>query len=494
MIAPAFHSEAKEGMMLSQHIVQTERETLQFRLLALLVVVGGLFLLREEIRVVPAVLLALAYLAYSISLRTWIIPRFPGRYVVYAMILIDAAALTVGSYLVGGVTTIFIILFPLSVVYYAIYLGYAGSFFAATVMALCFVVLAAVEGRLLTGGVTLAGQVGLFYLLAAFSGYLGQRRISESQEKRALQELLEVEAGAKALLDVALRVYDSLELGDVLEEIITEVPRIIAFPYCVIALLDERSGQLTGRTSTVSLEQLGVGQIEHLSEALDSESLAGQALKIRRPVAVASTELPSSAWPGWARRLGLENLLVIPLVFRDRDIGVIYLGGNDGGAATEVEIRLAEAIGVIAAVAIGNALIYREAQNRIEQLVHELETTVRSIGDLRQAKFQRVLEIDGLVVDPGQRQVVVAGEPVNLSATEFDLLWLLAENANKVAGYDSLLRSVWGGGGSHSKNVVNVYIHRLRKKIEHDPSSPTRIRAVRGVGYMLCGQSKDRRS
>lgn len=480
--------------MLSQHIAQTERETLQFRLLALLVVVGGLFLRRQEIQAVPAVLLALAYLAYSISLRTRIIPKFPGQYVVYVMILIDAAALTAGSYLVGGITTIFIVLFPLSIVYYAIYLGYKGSFFAATVMALCFVLLAGVEGRLVTGGVALPGQVVLFYLLAAFSGYLGQRRINESQEKQALQELLEVEAGAKALLDVALRVYDSLELDDVLEEIVTEVPGIIALPYCIIALLDEEAGQLTSRTSTVSLEKLRVGQIEHLSEALDSEGLAGQALRTRKPVAITSTELPSSAWPDWARRLGLQNLLVIPLVFRDRDIGVIYLGGNDGGAATEVEIRLAGAIGVIAAVAIGNALIYREAQNRIEQLVHELETTVRTIGDLREAKFQRALEIDGLIVDPARRQAVVAGESVNLSPTEFDLLWLLAENANKVVGYDSLLRSVWSGSGGHSKNVVNVYIHRLRKKIEDDPSSPTRIRAVRGVGYMLCRQSKNRRS
>lgn len=479
--------------MLSQHIAQTERETLQFRLLALLVVVGGLFLLREEIQVVPAALLALAYLAYSISLRTRIIPRFPGPYVVYAMILIDAAALTIGSYLVGGVTTIFTILFPLSIVYYAIYLGYAGSFFTATVMALCFVVLAAVEGRLLTGGVALAGQAVLFYLLAAFSGYLGQRRISESQEKQALQALLEVEAGAKALLDVALRVYDSLELGDVLEEIATEVPRIIGLPYCVIALLDKRSGQLTGRTSSLSLEKLGVRQIEHLSETLDTESLAGQALRARKPVAATSTELPSPAWPDWAGRLGLGNLLVVPLVFRDRDIGVIYLGGNEGDAATEVEIRLAEAIGVIAAVAIGNALIYKEAQNRIERLADELETAVRSISNLQQAEFQRALEIDGLVVDPAQRQVVVADGPVNLSTTEFDLLWLLAENANKVVGYDSLLYRVWGSSGRHSKNIVNVYIHRLRRKIEDDPSSPTRIRAVRGVGYILCGQSKGRR-
>lgn len=73
--------------------------------------------------------------------------------------------------------------------------------------------------------------------------------------------------------------YDSLELGDVLEDFATEVPRIIALPYCVIALFDKTPGQLTGRTSTLSLEKLGVRQIEHLSEALDSESLAGQALK-----------------------------------------------------------------------------------------------------------------------------------------------------------------------------------------------------------------------
>lgn len=478
--------------MLSQHIVRTERETLQFRLLALLVVVGGLFLVRQEIQVVPAVLLALAYLAYSISLRTRIIPRFSGPNVVYAMILIDAAALTMGSYLVGGITTIFMVIFPLCVVYYAIYLGYVGSLFAATVMSLCFLILAALEGRLLGGGVALAGQVVLFYLLAAFSGYLGQQRISEGQEKQVLQELLEVEAGAKALLDVALRVYDSLELGDVLEEIESQVPRVIGFPYCLIALLDERSGRLTCRTSTASFEKVGVGQIGHLMATLDLENLAGQVLKAREPVALANTDLPSSAWPTWAGRLGLQGLLVIPLIFRDRDIGVIYLGRNERWVVTEVEMRLAGAIGAIAAVAIGNALVYREAQDRVEELVRELETAVRTMGDFRRGKFQRALEIDSLIVDPAQRQVVVAGEPVNLSATEFDILWLLAEKANEVVGYDSLLRSVWEGS-SQSRNVVNVYIHRLRKKIEDDPASPIRIRAVRGVGYMLCGQVKERR-
>ncbi|MCJ7619113.1 MAG: winged helix-turn-helix domain-containing protein [Anaerolineae bacterium] len=480
--------------MLPQHIAETERETLQLRLLALLVVVAGLFLLREEIQLLPAVLLALAYLAYSISLRMWIIPKFPGPGVVYAMILVDAVALTIGSYLVGGVTTIFIVLFPLSVVHYAIYLGYGGSFVAATVMALCLVGLAVVEGRLLSSGAALAGQVILYYLLASLSGYLGQERIRESQEKQAVQELLDVEAGAKAVLDVALRVYDILNLGDVLEEVTREVPGIIGLPCCIIALFDQISGQLTGRTSTVSLEELGVGQIEHFTEASDSLALAGQALEARKPLLVATTDLASSAWPEWATRLGLEDLLVVPLIFRDRDVGVMYLGGNDGCSATEVDMRLAEAIGGVAGVAIGNALIYREAQNRIEQLVEELETAIRSIGDLRHAKFQRALEIDDLLIDPVQRQVVVAGEPVNLSATEFDVLYLLAVNAGKVVGYDYLSRMVWGGGGSHSKNVVNVCIHRLRKKIEDDPSTATRIRAVRGVGYMLCSESENRRS
>ena len=164
-----------------------------------------------------------------------------------------------------------------------------------------------------------------------------------------------------------------------------------------------------------------------------------------------------------------------------------------------METRVLKIIGVVAVLllllGIGTAaagMVYREAQDRIEQLVKELQTAIQAIGDLRQVKFQTALQIDDLVVDPVQRQVLVAGERVNLSATEFDVLWLLAENANKVVGYEYLLRTVWGGGG-HSRNVVNVCIHRLRKKIEDDPSSATWIRAVRGVGYMLCSQSKDRR-
>ena len=484
----------REGVMLSQHIIQTERQTLQFRLLALLVVVGGLFVLRQEIQPLPAIVLALAYLGYSISLRTLILPKFSGPAVVYAMTLVDSAALAVGSRVLGGMNPLLVVLFPLSVVHYAIYLGYSGSFFAATAMAVSYVGLAAVDGGFLASGGALAGQVILYYLLAAFSGHLGQRGIRESQQVQSLQELLEVEAGAKAILDVALRIQETLDVGHVLDEIAAEVPRITGLPHCIIYLLGESSGRLSGATSTAGPEGLGVRHVQDPPEALQPESLAARALDARKPVVADASRPPSFPWPEWTEQLGLQVLVAVPLFFRDRGIGVMYLGGLHPSPPSAVEMRLAEAIGAVAGVAIGNALAHKKAQEGIERLVNELDAALQTIGALRQERMEIALEIGGLLVDGTKREVVITGERVQVSPTEFDVLWLLAQNANHVVTYDSILSGVWGISDDSLRNRVNVCVHRLREKIEDDPSTATRIRAVRGVGYMLCGESENRRS
>ena len=95
------------------------------------------------------------------------------------------------------------------------------------------------------------------------------------------------------------------------------------------------------------------------------------------------------------------------------------------------------------------------------------------------------LAVGDLVIDIGAHSVTVAGQPVELTPLEFDLLQVLAENAGRVLSVDDLLDRVWGEEYVGQPQVVYVHIHWLRERLEKDPQNPRRIVTVRGVGYKL---------
>jgi DNA-binding response OmpR family regulator len=90
-----------------------------------------------------------------------------------------------------------------------------------------------------------------------------------------------------------------------------------------------------------------------------------------------------------------------------------------------------------------------------------------------------------LVVDPSSYKVTVRGEPIDLTPTEHKLLFYLAFNAGQVLSQDQIVEAVWGPGFDGDLTSVKVYIQRLRRKIEADPSHPCYILTQRGVGYCL---------
>ena len=79
--------------------------------------------------------------------------------------------------------------------------------------------------------------------------------------------------------------------------------------------------------------------------------------------------------------------------------------------------------------------------------------------------------------------VVVRGEKVDLSPTEFRLLAVLTRHAGQVLSQDQLLDHVWGSEYAESVDVVRLYIGYLRRKIERNPGTPKLIETVRGFGY-----------
>jgi two-component system response regulator RegX3 len=96
-----------------------------------------------------------------------------------------------------------------------------------------------------------------------------------------------------------------------------------------------------------------------------------------------------------------------------------------------------------------------------------------------------VYAIGQLRLDAGMRRVTRGDRVIDVSAREFDILRRLAEASGRVVERQQLFTSVWGAGFYGDERALDVYIRMIRKKIEPDPSRPTYLHTVRGVGYRL---------
>ncbi|HOI33640.1 MAG TPA: response regulator transcription factor [Mesotoga infera] len=112
----------------------------------------------------------------------------------------------------------------------------------------------------------------------------------------------------------------------------------------------------------------------------------------------------------------------------------------------------------------------------IEELLARMEAIFRRRGILDRVSFHEI------TMDNNTREVTVGGKPVQLSKTEFELLFALLTNAGIVMSKERLLEKVWGNEEWGNPNVVEVYINYLRKKLGQ---SGERIKTVRGSGYVV---------
>jgi len=117
----------------------------------------------------------------------------------------------------------------------------------------------------------------------------------------------------------------------------------------------------------------------------------------------------------------------------------------------------------------------------------ELATRVKTV--LRRVRAsgppQDRLAVGPLELHAAKHEARREGELLSLTAKEFDLLWFLASNANRVFSRDQLMSSVWGYSAALDTGTVTVHIRRLREKLEADPSRPQLLETVWGVGYRL---------
>ncbi len=95
------------------------------------------------------------------------------------------------------------------------------------------------------------------------------------------------------------------------------------------------------------------------------------------------------------------------------------------------------------------------------------------------------LQLGSLLIDPSLFAVSRDGEPVELTALEFRLLHYLASRPNRIFSRDQLLDAVWGREHFVTPRSVDVYIRRLREKIEANPVEPVFLKTKRGAGYLF---------
>lgn len=100
-----------------------------------------------------------------------------------------------------------------------------------------------------------------------------------------------------------------------------------------------------------------------------------------------------------------------------------------------------------------------------------------------------VVEIRGLRLDARTQDVTVRGNPVELSALEFKLLYFLASHPRQIFSRERLLDEVWGRDYAVTLRTVDVHIRRLREKIEIQPDNPEYIGTVRGAGYRMLAEA-----
>ncbi len=114
----------------------------------------------------------------------------------------------------------------------------------------------------------------------------------------------------------------------------------------------------------------------------------------------------------------------------------------------------------------------------------ELVARVRAV--LR--RFERpdavsVIRFEEVIIDANAMQLTVRGEVMPTTATEFRLLDYLARHPGRVFSRDHLLDAVWGDARFVTPRSVDVYVSRIREKIEADPENPRHLKTVRGAGY-----------
>ena len=122
------------------------------------------------------------------------------------------------------------------------------------------------------------------------------------------------------------------------------------------------------------------------------------------------------------------------------------------------------------------------------ELLARVESLLRrylSLGEFETTQNADILEVNGLVLDRVAKKVMVEGQEVKLTRTEFKITELLMMQPGRVYSIDEIYETVWQEPSFNSDNTVSVHIRKIREKIEVNPKNPKYLKVVWGVGYKI---------
>lgn len=108
-----------------------------------------------------------------------------------------------------------------------------------------------------------------------------------------------------------------------------------------------------------------------------------------------------------------------------------------------------------------------------------------ALGSIRETKSENQIQVGNIVLDTAKKQLVVRGEAVRLTATEFKILQVLMSNPGRVYSAEEIYERVWESDAYAVENTVMVHISRILEKLEINPKKPEYLRVVWGIGYVF---------
>jgi two-component system OmpR family response regulator len=122
---------------------------------------------------------------------------------------------------------------------------------------------------------------------------------------------------------------------------------------------------------------------------------------------------------------------------------------------------------------------------RIKALLRRSPASAGPGGENADAELTTQLAFGNFSISQTTRSTLLGDETIDLTTAEFDLLWLLARHAGSILSRDDLLQELRGIGFDGLDRSIDARISRLRRKLGDDPENPTRIKTVRGKGYLF---------
>jgi two-component system, OmpR family, response regulator MprA len=122
-----------------------------------------------------------------------------------------------------------------------------------------------------------------------------------------------------------------------------------------------------------------------------------------------------------------------------------------------------------------------------DELVARIRAILRRQSIIITAEDPQVLQVGDLQLNMATHEVRRAGQLIDLTTTEYNLLHFFMRHAGKVLDRRTILNQVWGHNFLGETNIIDVYVRYLREKIEDSPGTPRFIQTIRGIGYILKG-------